>query len=136
MYEIYCKLRDEMELSNYAVSKATGIPQSTFSDWKSGRSVPKQEKLQKIADFFGVSLQYLMTGSSGNRVTEEDLLLVMAYRGASASIQESVRKLLDIQEKREGEQKPGPYLGLSKEEFEDLQAELNEYEKEINNGIA
>ena len=62
MYEIYCKLRDERKLSNYAVSKATGINQSTFSDWKSGRSVPKQEKLQKIADYFGVSLEYLMTG--------------------------------------------------------------------------
>ena len=38
----------------YAVSKATGIPSSTFSDWKKGKSKPKIEKLQKIAKYFDV----------------------------------------------------------------------------------
>lgn len=62
MYEIYCKLRDSMGLKDADIVKATGITKSTFSDWKSGRSNPKKEKLQKIADFFNVSLDYLMTG--------------------------------------------------------------------------
>lgn len=62
MYEIYCKLRDERGLKDADVVKATGITKSTFSDWKSGRSKPKQDKLQKIADFFEVSLDYLTTG--------------------------------------------------------------------------
>lgn len=62
MYSIYCKLRDEKQLKDSDVSKATGITKSTFSDWKSGRSKPKQDKLQKIADYFGVSLEYLTTG--------------------------------------------------------------------------
>ena len=44
------------------VAKATGIPSSTFSDWKKGKSSPKAEKLQKIADYFGVSVDYLITG--------------------------------------------------------------------------
>ncbi len=47
----------------YRVSKATGIPASTFTDWKNGRSVPKADKLKKIADYFGVSLDYLMGGA-------------------------------------------------------------------------
>lgn len=62
MYDIYCKLRDQKGVSDYQVSKSTGINRSTFSDWKSGRSVPKQEKLQKIADYFDVPIEYLMTG--------------------------------------------------------------------------
>lgn len=62
MYEIYCKLRDKKGVSDYQISKATGINRSTFSDWKSGRSVPKQEKLQKIADYFDVPIEYLMSG--------------------------------------------------------------------------
>lgn len=62
MFKIYCSLRDERGVSDYQVAKATGINRSTFSDWKSGRSEPKNEKLQKIADYFGVSLEYLMTG--------------------------------------------------------------------------
>lgn len=62
MYEIYCKLRDEKGIKDADVSRGTNITKSTFSDWKNGRSVPKQEKLQKIADYFGVSLDYLTTG--------------------------------------------------------------------------
>ena len=44
----------------YRVAKATGIPNSTFTDWKNGRSCPKADKLIKIADFFGLSLDGLL----------------------------------------------------------------------------
>lgn len=64
MYEIYCKLRDERGIKDSDVVKGTGITKSTFSDWKNGRSNPKNEKLQKIADFFGVTVDYLMTGKN------------------------------------------------------------------------
>lgn len=47
----------------YRVSKETGISASTFTDWKNGRSIPKADKLKKIADYFGVSLDYLMGGA-------------------------------------------------------------------------
>ena len=47
----------------YRVSKETGISASTFTDWKNGRSVPKADKLKKIADYFGVSLDYLLNGA-------------------------------------------------------------------------
>ena len=60
MYEIYCKLRDERKVRDADVSKATEIPKSTFSDWKSGRSTPKKDKIQKIANYFGVTVDYLM----------------------------------------------------------------------------
>ena len=63
MYEIYCRLRDERGLKDADVVRETGITKSTFSDWKSGRSKPKNDKLQKIADFFGVTIDYLMTGN-------------------------------------------------------------------------
>jgi transcriptional regulator with XRE-family HTH domain len=62
MYEIYCKLKKEKGCKDSDVAKSTGITKSTFSDWKSGRCFPKVEKLQKIADYFGVSVEYLMTG--------------------------------------------------------------------------
>lgn len=62
MYEIFEKLCEAKGLTPYKVSKATGIPTATLSNWKAGRYTPKQDKLQKIADFLGVSLEYLMTG--------------------------------------------------------------------------
>lgn len=60
MYSRYVDLRDKKGVTDYAVSKATGIPQSTFTDWKSGKSNPKLEKLQKIAAYFEVPLEKLL----------------------------------------------------------------------------
>ena len=62
MHEIFEKLCKENNVTPYKVGKETGIATSTFSDWKIGRSNPKQDKLKKVADYFGVSLDYLMTG--------------------------------------------------------------------------
>lgn len=62
MYEHYQKLLDEKGLKNADVSRATGVSNMTLSDWKRGVSTPKQDKLMKIADFLGVSIDYLMTG--------------------------------------------------------------------------
>lgn len=73
MYEIYCKLRDERGVKDSDVVKGTGITKSTFSDWKTGRSKPKNEKLQKIADYFGVTVDYLMTGKEEVTATNSEL---------------------------------------------------------------
>lgn len=66
MYEVFEKLLAQRGVKTADVCAATGIKQSTFSDWKSGRSKPKAEKMQKIADFFGVTVDYLMTGEAKN----------------------------------------------------------------------
>lgn len=62
IYERYCSIRDSKGIKDAHVATGTGIGKSTFSDWKSGRSVPKNDKLKKIADFLNVPLEYLMTG--------------------------------------------------------------------------
>ena len=62
MYEIFEKLCEENGVTPYRVCKETGITTATISNWKAGRYAPKQDKLQKIAEFFGVSIEYIMTG--------------------------------------------------------------------------
>ncbi len=62
MYEVFAKLLEQNHVTATEVSKATGIRTSTLTDWKHGRTNPKADKLRKIADYFGVSLEYLMTG--------------------------------------------------------------------------
>ena len=56
MYAKYAKLRDKKGVTDYRVSEDTKITKSTFSDWKSGRSNPKIDKLKILADYFGVSI--------------------------------------------------------------------------------
>lgn len=62
MYEIFSKLLQSYGVTPYKVSKETGISQSTFSDWKKGKITPKSDTMKKIADYFNVSVDYLMTG--------------------------------------------------------------------------
>lgn len=59
MYEILVKLMKERGMSAYRLSKETGVSQSTLSDWKAGKSVPRPITLKVLADYFGVSVSYL-----------------------------------------------------------------------------
>lgn len=60
MYTKYAELRDKAGVKDVDVAKATDIYPSVFTDWKTGKSVPKTDKLIKIADYFKVSLDELV----------------------------------------------------------------------------
>lgn len=62
MYEIFEQLLQKYGVSSYKVAKEAGVTQTALSNWKSGRSTPTVRTLQKIADYFGVTVDYLMTG--------------------------------------------------------------------------
>ena len=70
MYEIFSKLLEEHGVKAADVCRGTGLPSSLFSEWKRGKSTPKPDKLQKIADFFGVPLSYLLTGEMEESVKD------------------------------------------------------------------
>lgn len=74
MYEIFENLLKERGITAYKVAQDTGITTATLSSWKKGRYTPKREKLQKLADYFGVTVDYLMTGENNaeNGLTHKD----------------------------------------------------------------
>lgn len=69
-YENYAKLKESKGVNDFAVSKATGIAPASMSDWKNGRTELKLDKLQKIADYFEVSIEYLITGKDTEKVSD------------------------------------------------------------------
>lgn len=54
--ELLCK----NDMTAYRVAKETGLHPTVFSDWKSGKSCPKADKIKKLADYFGVSIEYFL----------------------------------------------------------------------------
>lgn len=58
MYDKFKKLMAERGVKASDVCKATGINKSVISRWKSGQFTPKYDKVQKIADYFGVDTSY------------------------------------------------------------------------------
>ncbi|MBR0091723.1 MAG: helix-turn-helix transcriptional regulator [Lachnospiraceae bacterium] len=76
MYERYCELRDKAGLKDAQVARETGITKSTFSDWKQGRSQPKREKLQKLADYFNVPVEYFTSDNSQDYYFDKDAAII------------------------------------------------------------
>ena len=60
MYEKYEELLKKTGKTSYQVSKDTGIGQNTLSNWKTGRSKPKIEKIKILADYLGVKVEELI----------------------------------------------------------------------------
>lgn len=60
MYTKYAKLRDAHGLTDYQVAKDTAIPKSALYEWGYGRSVPKLDKIAKLAKYFNVPIEYFI----------------------------------------------------------------------------
>jgi transcriptional regulator with XRE-family HTH domain len=60
MYERFEQLIKEKGVTAYRVAKDTGIAPTVFSDWKNGKSNPKVDKLKKLSEYFGVSIDYFI----------------------------------------------------------------------------
>lgn len=77
-----------------------GITKNSFTDWKSGRIKSYQKHLPRIADFFGVSVDYLL-GQSDNEnfksLTPKEKKLISEYRN-KPEMQGAIDKLLGLDE--------------------------------------
>lgn len=50
----------ENNISTYRLTKDTGISNGLISNWKSNVKLPSGENLMKIANYFNVSVDYLL----------------------------------------------------------------------------
>ena len=121
MYEVFEQLLQNHGVTSYKVAKEAGVTQTALSNWKSGRSTPTTKTLQKIADYFGVTIDYLMTGKDESEKKEVTL---------TRRDERDIKKDLDsIMEKLSaGEAGPASYNG---EELDPEAAELFKDELEI-----
>ena len=60
MYKKFLELLAKTGKTPYQVAKDTGLSTATLSSWKAGVYTPKIDKLQKLADYFGVDIKYFL----------------------------------------------------------------------------
>lgn len=51
------------KITNIRLSKQLKVSPSTIANWLNGQSRPNIERIRQLADFFGVSTDYLLTGA-------------------------------------------------------------------------
>ena len=121
MYEVFEQLLQKYGVTPYKVAKEAGVTQTALSNWKSGRSTPTTKTLQKIADYFGVTLDYLLTGKEEPK-KKETSLSAKDERDISKDVERIMAKL------SAGEDGPASYDG---EELDPEAAELFRDELEL-----
>lgn len=54
------RLRENAGYSQYSFAEAFGVAQSTVGNWESGKREPNFDMMQRLANFFGVSVDCLL----------------------------------------------------------------------------
>ena len=104
MYEVFEQLLQKHNITAYKVAKEAGVTQTALSNWKSGRSTPTTKTLKKIADYFGVTVDYLMTGKEEQKEKTVEL--------TARDERDIAKDLNSIMEKlRNGEDGPASFEG-------------------------
>lgn len=83
MYDIFEQLLQRLGISAYKFCKDTGISQSTISTWKKKRNIISGDIAKQIADYFNITVDYLITGEEkkgGERYYLNDETAQMAQK--------------------------------------------------------
>lgn len=89
------KLREERHLSQYQVARDLGVPRTTYANWEQGKAEPDSDTLKKIADYFDVSVDYLLgltedpTPPKSHFPSRVKLRPIPVYNGACAGLKGS-----------------------------------------------
>lgn len=102
MFRIRLKeLREKAELSQYAFAAEIGVAQSTVGSWESGAREPNFETTQRLADYFGVSVDYLL-GREQKKETPaasldpEETELLEKFNAFPGIVKSHILKYLDL----------------------------------------
>lgn len=74
------EFRKEKKLTQQEVADAMGISRRGFQKWENGDSQLKPDKAKQLADFFGVSVGYLL-GYTNDRKIYDDERIELDYKG-------------------------------------------------------
>lgn len=66
-------LRTDKDLRQIDVAQQTGIDQKTLSNYETGKTLPDADSLIKLADFYGVSIDYLVGRTDINIFTNQNV---------------------------------------------------------------
>lgn len=67
------ELREDRDLRQVDVAQATGIDQKTLSNYETGKTNPDSFSITKLAEFFGVTCDYLLGVTERNLINTNEI---------------------------------------------------------------
>lgn len=109
-------LRKERGLLQKDIAEHLNIAVSTYSYWENGKFEPDQESLSKLADFFGVSADYLLGRDEKSPLAKQGGrgVKIPVYGEIAAGIPiEAIEDIIDFEEITPEMAASGDYIALS-----------------------
>lgn len=78
------------------VLEQLGISKSTFDGWRQRGSTPNAETVQKIADYFGVSVAYLLGKEEKEEAATESAGAIPNFEKLTDANKEKVREYVEL----------------------------------------
>ena len=107
-------LREARNIDQKVLAIDLGVSQPTISDWENGKKQPSSKSAAKIADYFNVSIDYLLGRDNSPRpLTEKKRVKIPVLGRVAAGIPiTAVEEVLDYEEIEESLAKTGAFYGL------------------------
>jgi len=88
-------LKEKGETRKALVSLGAINNVTAVTDWQKRDNVPRADTVLAIADYFNVSVRWLLTGADDKGLTRDELNLISKYGCLSDDNQRNVRALID-----------------------------------------
>ena len=89
-------LREDADMRQIDLANAVGIDQRTISNYETGKTYPDSFALIKLADYFHVSIDYLVGRTNYNTFIEDNQeILMKQILEETAKLQQSLQRFLD-----------------------------------------
>lgn len=101
------KYLDLNHITQKELCKALSFSESTFSDWINAKSYPRIDKIEKMANYFGISKAELIEAEKPNDfiLSPFEKQLLISYRSSDKMTQEMVCRILGYEELLEKKKK-------------------------------
>lgn len=93
-FERFELLLNTKNVSRSQLAKDLQIRTALISEWKKNGNLPNGETAIKIANYFDISLDYLLTGKLKNELPDEDAVLLVRYHNLSPENKAAFNQLL------------------------------------------
>lgn len=93
-------LMDKKGVTAADVCRALDFKANTFSDWLHGKSYPRIDKIEAMANYFGVSKSALVEDGSYDidYISSDEKILIECFRKSDADTQSVIKRLLAYKE--------------------------------------
>lgn len=97
MVEIIQKLAKKRNISFRQLEIELQLSNGTIRTWD--RKAPSYDKILKIAQYFNVSMEYIITGKNGN-YTQEEIELINKFRESDQRGKATIISIADMEARR------------------------------------